>query len=490
MVENNQKRVKPLNHSIHLHFDTTPSRSSNKKNTFFAINDEDMARILQLLMHQFNLHMDKEEEVKTIESIKKNVSFKGANLWILAFAIMIASIGLNTNATAVIIGAMLISPLMGPIMGAGLALGMNDFELLKRSLKNLLIATIISLITSTIYFLLSPISEARSELLARTQPTIYDVLIAFFGGLAGIVAVTRIEKGNAIPGVAIATALMPPLCTAGYGLASGQWLYFAGAFYLYLINCVFICLATLAIVKYLKYPKKSYVDELKGRRVRRFITIIVVVMLIPSIYLAYSLVIENRFKDNANKYIQQVFEEKHLTVIYKKINYKGKSSSIEIAVLNKKLSPREINDCKELLTAYGLKNTQLVVHQPSDSSLDINAVKSIIMQDINKDKDANALVIAEQLKQLQAQIKPPAPPTDNYPVAQVSAEAYALFPQINSLSIADHMRYNTANTGAPTDTLTVITVKAKKPLNKTEQEKLRNWLNKRLTLKNSALWIQ
>ncbi len=449
-----------------------------------------MTRMLRWLKHQFNLHMDKEEEAKTIESIVKNVSFKGANLWILAFAIMIASIGLNTNSTAVIIGAMLISPLMGPIMGAGLSLGLNDFELLKRSLKNLLIATIISLITSTIYFLLSPISEARSELLARTQPTIYDVLIAFFGGLAGIVAVTRIEKGNAIPGVAIATALMPPLCTAGYGLASGQWLYFAGAFYLYLINCVFICLATLAIVKYLKYPKKAYVDELRGKRVRRSITIIVVVMLIPSIYLAYTLVMENRFKDNANKYIQQVFEEKHLTVIYKKINYKGTSSSIEIAVLNKKLSPPEINNYQQLLTAYGLKHTQLVIHQPSDSTLDINTVKNIIMQDINKDKDANALVIAEQLKQLQAQLKQPAPQQAAYPVAQVSTEAYTLFPQISSLSMADHVRYATTNTEAPADTLTVITVKVKKPLTKAEQEKLRNWLNKRLALKNSALWIQ
>ena len=196
--------------------------------------------IKSFLREYLDLRKDKDNELETIDSIRKGVEFKGANLWILIFAIFMASLGLNVNSTAVIIGAMLISPLMGPIMGVGLSVGMNDFELMKRSLKSFLITTAFSVTTATVYFLFTPIAEAQSELLARTSPTIYDVFIALFGGLAGVVALSTKEKGNVIPGVAIATALMPPLCTAGYGLASGNLIYFLGAFYLYFINSVFI----------------------------------------------------------------------------------------------------------------------------------------------------------------------------------------------------------------------------------------------------------
>ena len=181
--------------------------------------------------------------------MRKGVEFKGANLWILIFAIFMASLGLNVNSTAVIIGAMLISPLMGPIMGVGLSVGLNDFELMKRSLKSFLITTLFSVTTATIFFLVSPVAEGQSELLARTSPTIYDVFIALMGGLAGVTALSTKEKGNVIPGVAIATALMPPLCTAGYGLATGNLIYFLGAFYLYFINSVFISLATFLGVR-------------------------------------------------------------------------------------------------------------------------------------------------------------------------------------------------------------------------------------------------
>ena len=176
-------------------------------------------QIMDFFVRNFDVRQDKEDELDTIESIKKGVEFKGTNLWVLIFATFVASLGLNTNSTAVIIGAMLISPLMGPIMGFGLGLGISDFELIKRSFRNFATATIFSVITSTLYFLISPISEAQSELLARTQPTVYDVLIAFFGGLAGIVASSTKSKGNVIPGVAIATALMPP-----YGwIRVGEW---------------------------------------------------------------------------------------------------------------------------------------------------------------------------------------------------------------------------------------------------------------------------
>lgn len=187
-------------------------------------------QIRDFFVRNFDVRQEKEDELETIESIRKGIEFKGTNLWVLIFATFVASLGLNTNSTAVIIGAMLISPLMGPIMGFGLGLGISDFDLIKRSFRNFATATVFSVITSTLFFLISPISEAQSELLARTQPTVYDVLIAFFGGLAGIVASSTKSKGNVIPGVAIATALMPPLCTAGFGLASGNLYYFFWCF--------------------------------------------------------------------------------------------------------------------------------------------------------------------------------------------------------------------------------------------------------------------
>ncbi|MEL6924720.1 MAG: TIGR00341 family protein, partial [Bacteroidota bacterium] len=208
--------------------------------------------IRHFLRDRFNLDEDKANEQQIIEDIKKNVVFRGTNLWILMFAIMICSVGLNVNSTAVIIGAMLISPIMGPIMGVGLGVGINDFELIVQALKNLVIAAGISIIVSALYFMISPVGEERSELINRISPTIFDVFIAFFGGLAGIVAGSRTEKSNAIPGVAIATALMPPLCTAGFGIATAEWKYFFGAFYLFSINCVFISLATYLIVRLLR----------------------------------------------------------------------------------------------------------------------------------------------------------------------------------------------------------------------------------------------
>ena len=247
-----------------------------------------------------SLHQGEEKRESVLENIKQSISFRGSNLWILACAIVIASVGLNVNSTAVVIGAMLISPLMGPIVGAGFALAVFDFELLKRCGKNLLIATIVSLVVSAIYFFISPFKDAQPELLARTSPTIYDVLIAFFGGLVGVIALTRVEKGNPIPGVAIATALMPPLCTAGYGLAMGNFSYFFGAFYLYSINCFFICIATYFIVRYLKYTPVQFKNIRFEKQIRYGISFLLVLMIVPSFYLAYNLLKEKEFHVNVS----------------------------------------------------------------------------------------------------------------------------------------------------------------------------------------------
>jgi len=289
-----------------------------------------------------NLHTGEENPKLVLENVTNNISFRGSNLWILACAILIASVGLNVNSTAVIIGAMLISPLMGPIVGAGFALATFNFGLLKKSLKNLLIATFVSLAVSAIYFYLSPFKEVQSELLARTAPTIYDVLIAFFGGIVGAISITRVEKGNPIPGVAIATALMPPLCTVGFGIATGNFSFVAGAFYLYTINCFFICISTFLIIKLLKYQAVQTADKTVEKRIRYGISILIVVMIVPSCYLAYNLLNEKKYSQNVEKFINSEFSKNGYTVIYKKVDYHSNPKSIELAFLTKKFDSAEI----------------------------------------------------------------------------------------------------------------------------------------------------
>lgn len=340
-----------------------------------------------------NLHNGEEQKEKVLENVAANIPFRGSNLWILACAILIASVGLNVNSTAVIIGAMLISPLMGPIVGAGFALATLDFHLMKRALKNLLIATLVSVLVSSVYFYLSPFKEVQSELLARTSPTFYDVLIAFFGGIVGVVAITRVEKGNPIPGVAIATALMPPLCTAGYGLATFNFSYFAGAFYLYSINCFFICVATFLIVRYLKYDIVKQTNKLVEKRIRYAVVISLFLMLVPSFYLAYNLLKEKEYSQNAERFIETEFINRGYTVIYKDINYAANPKSITVAFLVKKFKPEEIKTLNAMLDDFGLHNTKLIVKQ------DVSDLKSEILTEIGtrnkqvfkRDMEINAL---------------------------------------------------------------------------------------------------
>lgn len=326
----------------------------------------------------FNLHDGEEAKDKVLENVVSNISFRGANLWILACAIVVASVGLNVNSTAVIIGAMLISPLMGPIVGAGFALGTYDFDLLKKSGKNLLIATLVSLLVSFLYFLLSPFKEAQSELLARTSPNIYDVLIAFFGGLVGVIAITRVEKGNPIPGVAIATALMPPLCTAGYGLAIGNISYFFGALYLYTINCFFICISTFLIVKFLRYPKVKFVDPARESRITKTITFLILIMLIPSSYLAYALLQEKKFSQNVNSFIENELTRNGYTLIYEKTQFNSRPRKIELAFLDKRFSTDELKELNDKMQVYKLSNAELIIRQDSTD------LKADILAEISK----------------------------------------------------------------------------------------------------------
>jgi uncharacterized hydrophobic protein (TIGR00271 family) len=309
----------------------------------------------------FALHGEIEDSQIVIERLKQDSFFRGTNIWILIFAIFIASLGLNINSTAVIIGAMLISPLMGPIMGIGLGIGINDLHLTKEALKHFTFAVIVSLATSFIYFSITPLNDAYSELLSRTTPTIYDVLIAFFGGLAGILANNSSKKGNVIPGVAIATALMPPLCTAGYGLATFQFSFFAGAIYLFTINTVFIALATLITVKFLKYPIKHLKDPLSDKRSLRAIWIIIVVTTIPSIYFGYEMIQQNRFLRNSKIFIESHSSFEGSYLLNKDID--PSKRHITLIYGGKDISEEQINDFKSQLNIFGLNNTTLTVKQ-------------------------------------------------------------------------------------------------------------------------------
>lgn len=319
---------------------------------------------MQQLHGLFDLRADTDYE-KTDETIRTNVDFRSANAWTLVFAIFVASVGLNVNSTAVIIGAMLISPLMGPIVGAGYALGINDFSLVKRSARNLLIAVGISIVTSTLYFIISPFDEAQSELLARTSPNFYDVLIAFFGGAAGIVALSRKEKGNAIPGVAIATALMPPLCTVGYGIANLEWKYSLGALYLFVINSVFISLTSYVFVRYLRFKKVSYADREEQIRKDRLIAIVATIVIVPSLVTAWLLLQESTFKAKAAQFVDQELKQKGTLITDRRYDFSWDRQTIRVQLVGDSLSAKEIRIIEEKKTLYGLKDVKLELNQVS-----------------------------------------------------------------------------------------------------------------------------
>lgn len=412
----------------------------------------------------FNLHNGEEDKEKVLATVKSNMSFSGPNLWILACAILVASVGLNVNSTAVVIGAMLISPLMGPIVGAGFALGMFDFSLLRKSLKNLLLSTIIGLAVSFLYFLLSPYKEAHSEIISRTSPNIYDVLIAFFGGLVGVIAVTRVEKGNPIPGVAIATALMPPLCTAGYGLATGNFAYFGGALFLYTINCVFICIATYGIVKFLKYPAVEFVDKKKSERIKVWISVIVALMVIPSVFFAYRFVDQQNYDVKVKNFLSKEFEDKGNTIIYKKTSYSSDPKKIELAFLSRKFSSEQIKELNAKLKDYKIDNTQIIIRQ--DSAFLANATKTV--ESTNEITDQSNTIIAQLKRQLD---------TYTFKTDNIFPEAKSIIPEISSISVAKQEIFNRTDS---TQILPVAFYEASKTLSPTEQNTLRNWLKVKL----------
>jgi len=422
--------------------------------------------IKRFLHYRFSLHEDNAEERDTIESIRKNVEFKGANLWTLIFAIFIASIGLNVNSTAVIIGAMLISPLMGPIMGVGLGIGINDFEFVKKAARNLAIATVISIATSTLYFWITPLHDASSELLARTSPSIWDVFIAGFGGLAGIIAATRKEKSNAIPGVAIATALMPPLCTAGYGLASGNIYFFMGAMYLYFINSIFICVATYLIVSYLKFHKKEFEDKAYEKRVRRYILIIVLVTAAPSVYLAYRIVDKSIFENNARAFIDKEINYSNVQVIARNYKYSRNGNEIDLLLLGQELSNKQIDSLKRKMSKYKLNKTILKIRQGlnAKNELDFSQIKASILEAVYKNDSTSKQTNPYR--------------SINIPIPDLNNELKSLYPDLLNYSINNaEVKYPGTN---KRDTLTLALLNFNKQISATERLRLQDWLKNRI----------
>ncbi len=431
--------------------------------------------IFRKALHFFSLESELEHQDSVYEEIKKGIVFKGTNLWILIFAIIVASVGLNMNSTAVIIGAMLISPLMGPINGMGYSIATYDFDLFRKSVKNFSFAILASLVASTLYFVLSPVSTAHSELLARTSPTIYDVLIALFGGLAGIVAISSKQKGNVIPGVAIATALMPPLCTAGYGLATRQFDFFFGAFYLFTINTIFIAIASVWISQILKFPIRTIVDEGKKKRIDRTITLVITIVLLPSIFFGYKLVKQERFSQNANSYVSNisVFEGQYL--LKNKID--ANANKITLIYGGTGLSEQQKNAIIQKSKDFNIEEAEITIEQGltfnnmDNANIELFSLKeqNIILNNLlsKKNSELDSIVSHQKFGQ------------------SIFNEIKAIYPQITGCIYSESSNYN--DTVQSPQLTPIVILSFKSPLQDADKQKIRNWLIQRL--KNNAVKV-
>ena len=436
------------------------------------------------LRSRFDLSADKASEEEVVDNIRKGVEFKGTNLWVLIFATFVASLGLNVNSTAVIIGAMLISPLMGPIMGMGLSVGINDFELLKRSLRNFGFMVLASIFTSTLYFFISPLSGAQSELLARTTPTTYDVLIAFFGGLAGIVAQSRKDRtSTVIPGVAIATALMPPLCTAGFGLATLQFKYFIGAFYLFFINTVFIAIATFIVVRFLHYSKKEFVDTNREMRVRRSILLIVLVTIIPSVVIGYRIVKRSLFENDVKRYVNTVFQFPKTKVIEHTGIYRPDNgeSYVEIYLIGEPISDEMIENARLQMPQYNLRDVRLVVRQSGETDNLKFSTLQTGYQELLSEKNI-------RIRELETKLSAFA--TDTLAVRDITVEMRTLVPDLHDVTLSKAVRYNTDKTPADTLVLCVMHLNKGKKLAAGERERIEQWLRVRTKTDSLKLYTE
>lgn len=435
--------------------------------------------IFNRLRFHFDLRSDLEKEQEVIEEITRGVSFRGANLWILIVAIFIASLGLNVNSTAVIIGAMLISPLMGPIIGMGLAVGINDLELLKRALKNFSVATLISVLTAMLYFLISPLEEAQSELLARTTPTIYDVLIAFFGGAAGIIALsTRGRGGNVIPGVAIATALMPPLCTAGYGLATWQLSFFFGAFYLFFINTVFISLSTFVGVRLMGFRHHELPTPERARRARHILTVIIVATILPALLMTISIIRTSIFENNLRHFIADELAQTGTQILSSGTD--AATKELRIVAVGRTITDVQQRAASAHMAQYGLGGYKLSVIQGGapDSLLALSSqlAQRVYSQETEKQK---LLELSSDNATLTQRL---ATYTHCEEVAEaIRPELAVLFPAVRALSLSRSVEVQRDTTATSHFVTAIFTVDKGAAWSASDAHRFEAWLKTRLS---------
>lgn len=438
------------------------------------------------LRQYFDMSENREKEEDVVDEIASGVTFKGANLWILICAVFIASLGLNINSTAVIIGAMLISPLMGPILGMGLAVGIDDLPLLRRAVKNYMVATIIGIITATVYFLLTPFQGVQSELLARTEPTIYDVLIAFFGGAAGIVAASIKDKGNVIPGVAIATALMPPLCTAGYGIATGNLAFFAGASLLYFINTVFIAVATTFGVFLLRFRRKHFVDPQRCKFVHRMILAIAILTMIPAGYMTVRMMRTSLFDKQLSNFVQHNLNWKGTQVVSQHLYG---DSVLQIVALGKEITPEQKKKAQKELNEHSrLKHLKLAVIQGNESA-DLASERGNLLT-ISKNREQSVKVLQEQAVEIK-NLREKLGKIDSYSQLSVDIfnEMLVLYPGVQSLVLSPVVEANLDTTANEPYLLAIAQFKVKKPLTSQQNNQMRQWIQKRTNEESVKLVI-
>jgi len=457
---------------------------------------KDAAGLLKSIKHFLQELLDFREDTDrdaTIEAIKNDIPFKGATAWILVCSIFVASIGLNANSIPVVIGAMLISPLMGPILGVGLSIAINDIDTLKRSLINLAIMIVLSLLTAFLFFYLFPLSEDTNELLGRTKPDIRDVLIAFFGGLALIIA--RTKRGtiaSVIFGVAIATALMPPLCTAGYGLAKGNISYFGGAMYLFTINTIFIALATFLVLKILRFPMLKYANSAKRKRIARVASLVAIIVMIPAVFTFLSVLKESQFEVNAKQFIEKELDALPNANYIKKYatpNFNPSGvSSIELTTFGADVIPDETRQVLEQrFKDYPyLNNTELLINQTKNRQ--VNNLE--YMEELRTRDSLDLLTQQQKISILENKVRELSVlEKDQIPFKSLTEEIHINYENIDEIAYSKVIKSNFKTL----DTLSVFEVKWNDSLvNNTQAEnekaKLYKWL--KLKLKVDTLVVK
>ena len=420
-------------------------------------------------------------------NIRSNIYFRGPNVFILACAIVIASVGLNLNSIPVIIGAMLISPVMGPILGFGLGLGTNDTALVKDSLKNFLVMVLISILSSTLFYLLSPLQlEHQTELLARTNPTLYDVFIALFGGFAGILENSRKEKGGTvIPGVAIATALMPPLCTVGYGIAHLEWRFIVGAFYLFIINTVFISLATFVTVKYLHFPSPHGKEEAIRKRSARWIAVIMVLMLVPSVWSAVQMIQDNNFAISAQRLVHDNTNLGKSYIYDYRTDVEANPPTLELFLAGEKMDAATRERLFLDAEQSGITRGQIIIREDAAFQNEIMTESEIIRNMIDSHD--------REVEQLQGQVDSLSTSIEFFKAQQlpsvlITREIAAQYAGVEEVTLTRGERVQAEN--GKSDAAIVAIVRTETGLKEAERERIEQWLRVRLGVNDVTVIVK